>query len=124
MIETDKAPKPIGPYSQAVLLPNGFLFLSGQIPVDRDGNIVGETIEEQTQQVFHNIQMVLEGAGYSFGDVVKTTVFLQDLQDFARMNEIYAQFFTDHKPARSAVQVARLPKDVKIEVEVIAYKSQ
>ena len=122
-VETHNAPKPIGPYSQAVQTGNGFLYLSGQIPLDTQGNIVGTTIEEQTRQVFHNIQAVLEAAGYTLADVVKTTVFLQDLNEFAAMNAVYAEIFGAHKPARSAVQVARLPKDVKIEVEVIAYRT-
>ncbi len=122
IIETASAPKPIGPYSQALLTDNGFLYLSGQIPLDSQGHIVGSTIEEQTRQVFRNIQAVLEAAGYQLSDVVKTTVFLQDLEEFAAMNAVYAEVFGNHKPARSAVQVARLPKDVKIEVEVIAYK--
>ncbi len=122
IIETANAPKPIGPYSQALLTDNGFLYLSGQIPLDSQGHIVGSTIEEQTRQVFRNIQAVLEAAGYRLSDVVKATVFLQDLEEFAAMNAVYAEVFGNHKPARSAVQVARLPKDVKIEVEVIAYK--
>ncbi len=122
IIETASAPKPIGPYSQALLTDNGFLYLSGQIPLDSQGHIVGSTIEEQTRQVFRNIQAVLEAAGYRLSDVVKATVFLQDLEEFAAMNAVYAEVFGNHKPARSAVQVARLPKDVKIEVEVIAYK--
>ncbi|MGB9835878.1 MAG: RidA family protein [Candidatus Saccharicenans sp.] len=119
-IHTDKAPKAIGPYSQAIVA-NGFIFVSGQIPLDPEkGEIVGSTIEEQAHQVFKNIKAILEEAGSSLAEVVKATVYLADLNDFARMNAVYAQYFPEPYPARAAFQVARLPRDVKIEVEVIA----
>lgn len=118
-IQTKNAPQAIGPYSQAVQL-DGWIFTSGQIPLTPEGNLVGETIEEQTHQVIKNIKAVLEEAGATLHDVVKTTVFIQDMNQFATINEIYSQYFGDHAPARSCVEVARLPKDVLIEMEVIA----
>lgn len=119
-IHTDSAPQAIGPYSQAIKA-NGFVFLSGQIPLDpQKMQIVEGGIQPQTERVFQNIQAVLEAAGTSLGKVVKTTVFLADMNDFAAMNEIYAKFFGDSRPARSTVQAARLPRDVKVEIEVVA----
>lgn len=119
-IHTDKAPKAIGPYSQAIVA-NGFIFVSGQIPLDPvKGEIVGSTIEEQAHQVLKNIQAILEAAGSSMANVVKATVYLADMNDFAKMNAVYSQYFSEPYPARAAFQVARLPKDVKIEIEVIA----
>ncbi|MFF2484431.1 RidA family protein [Paenibacillus sp. NPDC058071] len=119
VVSTDKAPAAIGPYSQAIKLGN-LLFTSGQIPLDASGQLVEGGIEEQTHQVFRNLQAVLAEAGASFQDVVKATVFLKDMNQFATINGIYASYFGDHKPARSAVEVARLPKDVLVEIEVIA----
>ncbi|MBC7363914.1 MAG: RidA family protein [Candidatus Aminicenantes bacterium] len=119
-INTDKAPKAIGPYSQAIMA-NGFIFVSGQIPIDPEkGEIVGSTVEEQAHQVLKNIKAILEEAGSSLAEVVKATVYLADMNDFARMNAVYAQYFPEPYPARAAFQVARLPRDVKIEIEVIA----
>lgn len=118
-IETDKAPQAIGPYAQAVQV-NGFIYTSGQIPVTADGEFVGGSIEKQTHQVFENLKAVLETANSSLDKVVKTTVFLADMEDFVAMNAVYAEHFGSHKPARSTVQAARLPKDVAIEMEVIA----
>ncbi|MDI6698129.1 MAG: RidA family protein [Candidatus Saccharicenans sp.] len=119
-IQTDRAPKAIGPYSQAIKA-NGFIFVSGQIPLDPvKGEIVGTTIEEQAHQVLKNIQAILEAAGSSMSEVVKTTVYLADLNDFSRMNAVYAQYFPEPYPARAAFQVVRLPRDVKIEIEAIA----
>jgi len=119
-VQTDKAPKAIGPYSQGIVA-NGFVFCSGQIPIDpATGEIKTGSIEDQTRQVLENIRAVLEAAGSSLDDVVKTTVFLQDMNDFARMNAVYAEFFKAPNPARAAVQVARLPRDVKVEIEAIA----
>jgi 2-iminobutanoate/2-iminopropanoate deaminase len=119
-VKTDKAPKAIGPYSQAIVV-NGLVFCSGQIPIDpATGNLNNGPIEDQARQVFRNLMAVLDAAGSSMDGVIKTTVFLQDMNDFAKMNEIYAEFFKAPCPARSTVQVARLPKDVKIEVEAIA----
>ncbi|OGX61553.1 MAG: hypothetical protein A2189_01410 [Paenibacillus sp. RIFOXYA1_FULL_44_5] len=118
-ISTTNAPAAIGPYSQAYEA-NGFLFTSGQIPLTPNGDLVDGDIAAQTHQVFGNIQAVLEEAGARFQDVVKVTVFLKNMAQFAAVNEIYAAYFADHKPARSTVEVARLPKDVEIEIELIA----
>lgn len=120
VIQTDRAPKAIGPYSQAIRA-NGFIFVSGQLPLDPGtGEIAGSTIEEQTHQVLKNIKAILEAAGSSMAEVVKATVYLADMNDFAKMNTIYAQYFPEPYPARAAFQVARLPRDVRIEIEVIA----
>lgn len=118
-VTTDKAPAAIGPYSQAIKLGN-LLFTSGQIPLTADGQLVEGGIEEQTHQVFRNLQEVLAAAGATLQDVAKATVFMKDMNDFAVVNGIYASYFGDHKPARSAVEVARLPKDVLVEIELIA----
>ncbi|MHB1405847.1 MAG: RidA family protein [Desulfitobacteriaceae bacterium] len=119
-ISTTAAPAAIGPYAQAIVL-DKLVFTSGQIPLTPEGQLIGESIVEQAEQALRNLEAVLKAAGSSLTQVVKTTVFLQDMNDFATVNEIYGRFFTEHKPARSAVQVARLPKDVKIEIEAIAY---
>lgn len=119
VIATDKAPAAIGPYSQAIKL-GGLLFTSGQIPLDAAGQLVEGGIEEQTHQVFRNLEAVLSAAGAGFQDVVKATVFMKDMNQFATVNGIYSSYFGEHKPARSAVEVARLPKDVLVEIEVIA----
>jgi len=119
-LKTDKAPQAIGPYSQGIFA-GPFLFCSGQIPlVPETGQIVSPDFEAQTRQVLQNIGGLLAAAGSSFDRVVKTTVFLKDMNHFAAMNKIYAEFFKAPAPARSAVEVARLPKDVLIEIEVIA----
>jgi 2-iminobutanoate/2-iminopropanoate deaminase len=119
-VKTDKAPKAIGPYSQAIKA-NGFIFVSGQIPLDpATGEIVGSTIEEQTHQVLKNIKAILKSAGSSMAEVVKATVYLADMNDFAKMNSIYTEYFPEPFPARAAVQVVRLPREVKVEVEVMA----
>ena len=118
VIETNAAPKAIGPYSQAIAV-DGWLYSSGQIPLTPGGELVAGGIEEQTEQVFSNLKAVLAEAGASLGDVVKTTVFVQDLNDFARLNAVYERHFGAHKPARSTVQVARLPRDALVEIEVI-----
>ncbi|MBQ3180920.1 MAG: RidA family protein [Firmicutes bacterium] len=119
-IATEKAPAALGPYSQAIVA-GGLLFASGQVPiVPETGEMAGTTIEEQAKQVFENLGAVLAEAGLDFGDVVKTTVFLADLADFATVNEIYAGYFTRPYPARSCVQIAALPKDSKLEIELIA----
>lgn len=119
-IHTDSAPQAIGPYSQAIKA-NGLVFLSGQIPLDpAKMQIVEGGIQEQTEQVFQNIRAVLEAAGTSLEKVVKTTVFLSDMNDFSAMNEIYAQHFGENRPARSTIQAARLPRDVRVEIEVVA----
>ena len=119
IIRTDKAPAAIGPYSQAIKAGN-LLFTSGQLGINPETGSLPEGIEEQAKQSLQNVQAILEAAGCRKTDVVKTVVFLKDLADFARVNEIYAAFFGDHKPARSCVEVARLPKDGLIETEVVA----
>jgi 2-iminobutanoate/2-iminopropanoate deaminase len=119
-IQTDKAPNAIGPYSQAVRA-NGFVYASGQIPLDPASMTVIEGgIREQTERVMNNLSAVLQAAGSSLDQVVKTTVFLADLADFADMNETYGRFFGEVPPARSTVQVSRLPRDVRVEIDVIA----
>lgn len=118
-VSTDKAPGAIGPYSQAVAV-DGWLFCSGQIPLDPDtGELIQGDIGVQTDQVLKNLTAVLEAAGASLSNVVKTTVFLEDMGDFAGMNEVYARHFGNHKPARAAVAVRTLPKNVKVEIEAI-----
>lgn len=120
VIHTDKAPAAIGPYSQAIQI-GQLLFTSGQVPIDPEtGAIVEGVIQEQARQSLNNIKAILNAAGTNMGAVVKTTVFLQDMNDFAAMNEVYAQFFQEPYPARSAVQVGRLPKDALVEIEAIA----
>lgn len=121
VISTPKAPAAIGPYSQAVEL-NGTLFVSGQLPVNPADGTMPESIEEQTHQSLRNIGAILEEAGMAFSDVVKTTVLLADINGFARMNAVYAEYFTDLKPARACFQVAALPKAAKIEIEAVAGK--
>jgi 2-iminobutanoate/2-iminopropanoate deaminase len=122
-VSTDKAPAAIGPYSQAAKV-GPFLFASGQIPLRPDGTLVEGDIVEQAHQVFANIKAILADAGLTLSDVVKATVFIKDMNDFGRLNEVYAEYFGDHKPARSTVEVARLPRDVKVEIEVIAYMGE
>ncbi len=119
-IQTDRAPRAIGPYSQAIKA-GGFLFASGQIPIDPEsGQFVAGGIEEQTEQVLKNLSAVLQAAGSSLDRVVKTTVFLADMDEFARMNEVYGKFFTENPPARATVEAARLPRDARVEIEAIA----
>jgi 2-iminobutanoate/2-iminopropanoate deaminase len=119
-VKTEKAPKAIGPYSQAIAA-NGFVFASGQIAIDpASGEMNAGSIEDQTRLVLKNLGAVLDAAGSSFDKVVKATVYLQDMNDFSRMNQVYAEFFKAPFPARAAVQVARLPRDVKVEIEAIA----
>ena len=120
IIQTEGAPKAIGPYSQAIKA-GGFVFASGQIPLDpATGQFVSGGISEQTRQVMKNLTAVLEAAGSGLDQVVKTTVFLADMEEFAAMNEVYATFFPSEPPARATVQAARLPRDAKVEIEVIA----
>lgn len=118
-IMTNQAPAAIGPYAQGIIVNNMF-YSSGQIPLTPQGELIEGDIVDQTHQVFANIKAVLAEAGTSLDQVVKTTVFMKDMNDFVAMNEVYASYFDDHKPARSAVEVARLPKDVQVEIEVIA----
>jgi 2-iminobutanoate/2-iminopropanoate deaminase len=120
VIETTKAPKAIGPYSQAIVV-EPFLYTSGQIPViPETGDLAGATIEEQTEQSLKNLKAVVEAGGAKIQNVVKTTVFLKNMNDFAKMNAVYERFFEGHKPARSTVEVARLPKDCLVEIECMA----
>jgi 2-iminobutanoate/2-iminopropanoate deaminase len=120
IVLTDRGPKPIGPYSQGVRA-NGFLFISGQVAFDpATSQITGTDAAQQTQRVLENLKAILEAGGSNFQHVVKTTVFLKDMNDFAAMNEVYARYFTAAPPARSTVQVARLPKDALVEIELIA----
>lgn len=119
IVSTPQAPAAIGPYSQAIKL-EGMVFTSGQVALRADGSFNDGDVQEQTRQVFANLAAVLSQAGSSLGQVVKTTVFLADMDDFALMNEIYAQAFGDHKPARSTVAVKTLPKNAKVEIECIA----
>jgi len=120
VVLTDKGPKPIGPYSQAIKS-GGFLFASGQVALDpRTNEFAAGDIRQQTERVLENIKGILEAGGVNLHHVVKTTVFLKDMNDFAAMNEVYGKYFTAAPPARSTVQVARLPKDALVEIEVVA----
>jgi 2-iminobutanoate/2-iminopropanoate deaminase len=120
IIKTADAPQAIGPYSQAVVA-GGFVFASGQIPLDAaTGQFVAGGVREQTEQVLRNLSKVLEAAGTALARVVKTTVFLADMDDFAAMNEVYGSFFKENPPARSTVQAARLPRDARVEIDVVA----
>lgn len=119
-VTTDKAPGAIGPYSQAIKA-GGMVFCSGQIPIDPStGDFVSDSVAEQTEQVLKNLSEVLTAAGADLGSVVKTTVFLADMNDFAEMNEVYATYFSENKPARATVQAARLPRDARVEIDCIA----
>jgi 2-iminobutanoate/2-iminopropanoate deaminase len=120
VIKTERAPQAIGPYSQAIKAA-GFVFASGQIPIDPEtGEFVAGGVAEQTAQVLKNLSAVLEAAGTTLEQVVKTTVFLADMKDFAAMNEVYAQFFTGSAPARATVEASALPRDARVEIEAIA----
>lgn len=121
IVLTPRGPKPIGPYSQAVKA-NGFVFVSGQIALDpQSGEFAGADVRQQTERVMENLKAILEAGGASLGHVVKTTVYLKDMNDFTAMNEVYARYFTAAPPARSTVQAARLPKDALVEIDVVAF---
>jgi 2-iminobutanoate/2-iminopropanoate deaminase len=120
ILYSEKAPEPIGPYSQAIGFEN-LIFTSGQIALDKSGTIKSDDIKEQTKAVIENLKHVLGDNGSSLENVLKTTVYLNNMNDFTEMNEVYAQYFSKSMPARSTVEVARLPKDVKVEIDVIAY---
>jgi len=121
IVLTDRGPKPIGPYSQAVKS-NGFVFVSGQVALDpATGEFVGTEIRTQTERVMENLKAILEAAGVLLTHVVKTTVYLKDMNDFTAMNEVYARYFTAAPPARSTVQAVRLPKDALVEIDVVAF---
>ncbi|HEY1755595.1 MAG TPA: RidA family protein [Bryobacteraceae bacterium] len=120
IISTEQAPKAIGPYSQAVVS-NGFAFLSGQIPLDpATGQLIDGDVTAQTARVLENLKAVLEACGSSMGRVVKTTVFLKDMGEFTQMNAVYSEYFPENPPARSTVEAARLPRDVRVEIDCIA----
>ncbi|GLY12839.1 RidA family protein [Bacillus badius] len=119
VVATNQAPAAIGPYSQGIIV-NNLFYSSGQIPLTPAGELIDGDVTEQTHQVFKNLQAVLAEAGASLDTVAKATVFIADMNEFAAVNEVYSQYFGEHKPARSCVEVARLPKDVKVEIEVIA----
>lgn len=122
VIYSPEAPEPIGPYSQAIQTGN-ILFISGQIAIERaTGKILTSTIEEETNQVMQNLAMILKAAGYDFSNVVKTSIFLCDMNNFPKVNEIYGQFFKEQPPARETVEVSRLPKDVNVEISCIAIR--
>ncbi|WLD93460.1 RidA family protein [Alkalihalobacillus sp. AL-G] len=118
-VHTTNAPEAIGPYSQGIVVNNMF-YSSGQIALTPDGSLAGEDIQMQTHQVFANLKAVLSEAGASLNTVVKTTVFLKSMEDFPQVNEVYAEYFENHKPARSCVEVSKLPKDGLVEIEVVA----
>jgi 2-iminobutanoate/2-iminopropanoate deaminase len=122
IIQTDQAPAPVGPYNQGIVASGAMLFVAGQIPLEAStGQIVGTTIAEQTEKSLQNLTAVVKAAGSDLSQVVKTSVFLKDMNDFAAMNEVYAKHFDDESaPARACVEVARLPKDVLVEIECIA----
>jgi 2-iminobutanoate/2-iminopropanoate deaminase len=123
IVKTDKAPAAIGPYSQAVIH-GDMIFLSGQIPLDpATGQLIDGDVAVQTERVLENVKAVLEASGSSLGNVLKTTVFLKNMGDFPRMNEVYARYFSENPPARSTVEAARLPRDVQVEIDAIAVKA-
>ena len=123
-VSTENAPGAIGPYSQAIKA-GAMVFCSGQIPIDpATGEFVSDVVAEQTEQVLKNLSEVLSAAGCGLRDVVKTTVFLADMNDFAEMNEVYGRYFSENKPARATVQAARLPRDAKVEIDCIAIASE
>ncbi|HXG01453.1 MAG TPA: RidA family protein [Bacteroidota bacterium] len=121
VIQTSKAPAAIGPYSQAILVSNHLVFTAGQIAINPEtGQVVEGDIKAQTRRVLENLKAILEAAGTSLAGVVKTTVFLKDMNEFAAMNEVYGEYFKDQPPARTTVEVARLPRDVRVEIEAVA----
>jgi 2-iminobutanoate/2-iminopropanoate deaminase len=122
IIQNSQAPAPIGPYSQAVAI-NGMLFVSGQVALDGSGNLHTADIETETHQVMKNLGLILTSAGMTYHHVVKTTIFLKNMNDFQTVNQIYGSYFTDNFPARETVEVSRLPKDVNVEISVIAVKN-
>ncbi len=122
VVYSANAPEPIGPYSQAIKV-GDMLFLSGQVAIQKSsGNIITSNITDETQQVMKNIEEVLKAVGYDFSNVVKTTIFLKDMNSFPKVNEVYGSYFTSHPPARETVEVSRLPKDVNVEISCIAVK--
>jgi len=120
IIFTENAPKPIGPYSQAVIAQGKMLFISGQIGLNPDGNFAGEDIASQTRQAIENLKVITEAAGKDLNSIVKTSIYLKNIEDFAKVNEIYNEYFSTGKPARATYEVSRLPKDALIEIEAVA----
>jgi len=124
IVKTDKAPQAIGPYSQAIEA-GGFVFISGQIPIDpKTGNVVQEDIKSQTTLIMENAKAILDSSGCTMASVVKTTIYLKDMADFGSVNEVYGEYFTVDPPARATVEVSRLPKDVALEMDFVAWKGQ
>ncbi len=123
IVESGRAPEAIGPYSQAVRA-GGLVFTSGQLPLNREGKIVEGGIDEQTVQALENLKVVIEAAGLTLAEVVRTTVYLQDLKDFGSFNEVYARYFPEKPPARACVEVAALPRDARVEVAATAVKNE
>lgn len=123
VIQSDRAPRPIGPYSQAILV-DKFLYVSGQIALTSAGNLITTNIEEETHQVMQNLEAILMEAGMDFSNVVKCSIFVKDLNNFAAINEVYGSYFYEIAPARETVEVSRLPKDVNVEISCIAFKAQ
>jgi len=120
IILTKEAPAPIGPYNQGIVAQGSFLFVAGQVPIDpHSGQVIQGDVKAQTRQAIKNLQAIIEKGGAKLDDVVKTTVFLKDMNEFAGMNEVYAEFFKNDPPARSTIEVARLPRDVKVEIDAI-----
>ncbi|PTG48237.1 reactive intermediate/imine deaminase [Staphylococcus cohnii] len=119
VVNTSKAPEALGPYSHATVI-NGLVFTSGQIPLNLDGEIVSDDVKAQTKQVLENVKVVLDEAGSDIDSVIKATIFIADMNEFQNINEVYGEYFAKHQPTRSCVEVARLPQDVKVEIEVIA----
>ena len=117
-VDTNKVPEALGPYSHATVV-NDLVFTSGQIPLTLDGNIVSDDVQEQTKQVLENLTVVLQEAGSDLDSVVKATIFISDMNEFQQINEVYGSYFNEHQPARSCVEVSRLPKDVKVEIELV-----
>jgi len=123
IVSTEKAPSAVGPYSQAIVADSRMIFTSGQIPLDpKTGLVVGSDIATQADQALKNLEAVIEGAGFNMKDIVKTTVFINDMAQFAAVNEVYAKFFTTEAPARSCVEVSKLPKGCMVEIEAIAVR--
>ncbi len=122
VVSTKSAPAAIGPYNQGIIAPNGMIFTAGQIAFDPStGQLVEGDVKVQTRRVLENVKAILEAGGSSLANVVKTTVFIKDMNEFTQMNEVYAEFFKENPPARSTVEVARLPRDVRVEIEAIAF---
>ena len=119
IINAKNAPEALGPYSHATEI-NGIVFTSGQIPLNTNGEIISEDVQAQTKQVLENLKVVLDAADSNLESVIKSTIYISDMNNFQKINEIYGQYFNEHQPARSCVEVARLPKDVKVEIELIA----